>query len=339
MGHQTVEQAQAVINQFTANESQQTVEQPTQTVPSVQSANVRPEAIPVVADVPVAVVQEPQPVAVQTVAEDVSAIKEELRKMKASYSSLQGKYNKELPQSMKDNAQLQAEINLLKQDYNQQASAQEIPKAIEDARTRLGQERVDQLGEDYVDGAEEIANYAVQKAVAEAKAESEEKMQAIEERMHKQDWENYNRVLGASVPNFMELIDPMGDGKADVEFEQFLQSRLIGEVFYNADAEMDVNKVVTICNMYKDSQVAHVQAQVAPVQASVNPKMQAIAPPTTNNATPQSQTGNGSYSFKMSDYLHQADRFARKKSSESEWLQFEKQYQQAVVENKVDLTA
>ncbi len=336
-----VTSAQAFIEKFTEQSNQPVENVQEQTAVVVESANPQPVATPIVEVVPEEVVVAQQPVVNPSIEETVQAMRVELDKVKHSYSSLQGKYNKELPDARKDNARLQAELSLLKdQMYNQQASPVETPVTVtEDLKTRLGQEKVDELGQDYVDMVDEASKYNIQQALQQQESVSAQKLAKIQEQMDKDTWTRYNDTIVSHVPNFINLVDPNGDGRLSEEFGEFLVSRYMFDAFDNADKTMNTKVVVDICKMYEDSKVpVQVVAPVAPV-VQHNPKAQVVAPNTVNNSTPQLQPSAQVYAYKMSDYINNAQAFAHGKMKHSQWVNFEEKYNNAVQEGKVDLTA
>ena len=340
MSNRALDQAQTIIDKFTAQEQQAPVAVPQQTVPVEESAIPPIEPIPFVEPAPAQIVQEQQQVVSPTLEAQVQAMQERLEKAEHAYSSLQGKYNKELPEARNGFAQLQTENDLLKdQLYNKQASQVETPVVPVGLKERLGQEKVDELGENYVEMTDNAIQYQIKQSLELQESESAQKLEILQKQLDQDKWSRYNESVARQVPNFVSLVDPLGDGRIDVGFEQFLRETLILPAFEDADANMDINVISQICNMYNDSKTPAVQAPVAPVQAPHNPKAQAVAPPTTNTSAPQLQTQVPVFVYKVSDYLSTAKLFNNRKISEAQWLTFDKKYNQAVSEGKVNFTA
>lgn len=344
MSNKALRDAQAYLKEFEKQSQPEAEQAVIQTEEVVDSANQQQESIPVVnveADEAVAV---PQEVVNQPPPSDsrIDALTAELEKLTNSFKSLQGKYNKELPEARNDVARLLAENNLLKEQLmNKQASQVEIPAVAEiGLKERLGQEKVDELGENYVNAIDEATEFKIKQALAKQEAEFAQRQEALQEQIMKDKFERYENTVVAKVNNFIQLVDPYGDGKLDSEFCQYLVEHHMFEAFDNADRNMNSDVVIDICNIYNNSKVpvAPVVTET-PVVPAYNPKAQAIAPKTTNTSTPQLQPTTPKYAFKLSDYITKGNAFASGKIKASEWIVFEKNYNQAVAEGKVDLTA
>ena len=337
MSDRALDKAQAILNKYTAQEQQAPEAVPQQTVPVEESAIPPIEPIPFVEPAPAQIVQEQQQVVSQTVEARLQAMQEQLDKAEHAYSSLQGKYNKELPDARNGFARLQTENDLLKdQLYNKQASQVETPAVPVGLKERLGQDKVDELGENYVEMTDNAIQYQIKQSLELQESESAQKLEALQKQLDQDKWSRYNESVARQIPNFVSLVDPLGDGRIDVGFEQFLREKFILPAFEDADINMDVNVISQICNMYNDSKTPAVQA---PVQAQHNPKAQAVAPPTTNTSAPQLQPQTPAYAYNVSDFLKTANLFNNRKISEAQWLTFDKKYNQAVAEGKVNFTA
>ena len=342
-----LENAQALIEKF-AGQSNVVEEKPQEeTSATEERANPQQVETPIVEEVPETVVEVQQPVVSNdAVNEELKALKEEIEKVKHSYKTLQGKYNAELPTALKENARLQAELNILKdQIQQQQASANaEIPKSgVDGLKELLGQDKVDELGENYVELVEEATQYKIQQALSKQESEASKKLEEIQAQLEKDKWNNYNKEVVSRVPNFIDLVDPYGDGRLNEKFGEFLTSNYMFDAFDNADKTMNVSAVVDICNRYIDSikpqepVAQNVQPQVEVPQH--NPKAQAVAPSTVNNSSPQMQSSAPIYAYNLSDYITRANAFAQGKMTHSQWFAFETNYNNALRENKVNLNA
>ncbi len=350
MGNNVVKDAQALISKYAGTNEpvEQVVVEQTEAV--VNRANPQPAPTPVVESpvntapvVPQQVVSQP-PVVQEPVVQqqpqtlpEVGDIRAELEKAKQAYRSLQGKYNKELPDLRNDNAQLRVELNALRDEIQTaRASVPETPKL--NLKDVLGEEKVEELGENYVDMVNKAVDWKTSELLKNQEAESAKKIEAIQEQLLHDRWTNYNKTVGANVDGFIDLVDPMGDGNLDGAFKAFLESRYMIGAFDDADKNMDANVVIDICKMYQNT-LQPIQTQVVQTQPVVNPKLQAVAPNTVNNSTPQLQATQPAYSFKQSDYIRMANAFASGKVREAEWLSFEKQYNEAVIDNRINYKA
>jgi len=336
----TLEQAQLITEQFKAKEETPQVVVEEQTTQVVDGAIEQPEVTPVVETQPAPVIQEPQQEVVKPEVQpsaEFAQMQEEIKKIQHSYSTLQGKYNKELGDSRSDNAQLRTELNTLKDQLLKQASIAETPRPV-DIKDYIGQDKVEELGENYVEGISDISQYEIKKALDIQNAQHTKEIDAIKEVQMKERWDRYNSAVGSKVGNFVALVDPLSDGKLDQEFAQYLIDNHMYSDFDNADVNMNVNDVADICNMYNRNKTPVQEAPVAPVapvQPKANPKLQAVAPPTTNNSIPQLQPSEKSYIFSVRDYIDKGNQFARGSMKLSQWLKFEKNYNKALADGKV----
>jgi len=338
MSGKALDDAQALIDKYTAKEQQAPEAVLPQTVIPEESATLPVEATPIVRQVPAEVVNEPQPAVSQGVEVQMQAMQAQIEKMEQSYKSLQGKYNKELPDARNDSARLKVENDLLKdQLYQKQAAPVAIPQMVDlNLKERLGQDKVDELGENYIEMVDEATQYQIQQALAKQEAGSALKIEAMQKQMDADKWSRYNQSVGSQVPNFISLIDPLGDGRLDVEFGQFLNDRFMLKAFDEADVNMNSETVVKICDIYNNHKTPPVQA---PTVVPHNPKAQAVAPTSVNTSSPQLQPQTAAYTYKLSDYITNAHLLASCKMSQSQWLAFEAKYNQAVAEGLVNLTA
>ena len=334
-----LEKAQAFLEKFEEQNQPEATPIQEATVEVVESANPQPQAIPIVEPVVEEVVPVPQVVVSQVTDGQIEALTAKIEKVENAYKSLQGKYNKELPDARNDSARLLAENNSLKiQLMNGQAPQVGTPQ-VESVglKERLGQEKVDELGENYVDVIDEATQ-----ALANQQAEFAKKQESLQEQMVNDRFARYEESVASQVVNFASLVNPYGDGKLDAEFSKFLTDRYMFPAFDEADSNMNVGVVTSICKMFNDSKVpvAPVAPVVAPAPVQLhNPKTQAIAPQTTNTATPQMQASQATYAYKVSDYIANSRLLATGKMKASQWMAFESNYNQAVAEGKVNLTA
>ena len=335
--HMALEQAQALLERATANANTPQVVEQEQTVPVVERAIQQPEAIPVPVQEPVVVTQEPQQVVVETkpdVSSQIAELTARLDKAENAYKSLQGKYNKELPEARNNNAQLQAEISTLKDQLYKQASVQEIPK--QGVKEYLGQDIVDELGENYVNMADSVTDFKINQALENERKRYESEIEELKKVQKQDKWNRYNQTVASQIPNFVELVDPYGNGTINEGFGQFLQENYMLQAFDDADLNMNSQVVVDICSKFNSYKAPVVVQQEAPVQVPVaNPKAQAVAPPTSNNASPQSQASTPKFTHSVRNYIDKGQEFARGNMTTDAWLKYQASYDKAMAEGKV----
>lgn len=335
-----LEQAQAQLVKMTAKHTPTQVEVPQEAAIVVERAVPQPEVIPPVVQKPVEDVVIAQPVVSSALEAQMQALQVKLEKIEHSYSSLQGKYNKELPDARMDSARLRAENDLLREQAVARASQAEIPAVQQTLIERLGQEKVDEIGEDYVNLVGDEVSFAVNQALEKQKLDSNKELEALKQDMEAERWRRYNSTIQSQVPNFIDLVDPYGNGQLDKEFEIYLREGYMFDAFDNADRGMNSEIVSDLCNRYNATRAQEpVPVIVEAPQPLPNPKAQAVAPNTTNNAMPQLQPQTPAFIYKMSDYIDNGNAFARREMSETQWLDFESKFEQAVAEGQVNLTA
>ena len=209
----------------------------------------------------------------------------ELKKFKARYLSLKGKYDAEVPR-------LQHDLRSMKEDVfekieamrQQQAPQTQTPKE----QTKLDKFR-EEYGEDFVDSLKELFKAEVDPLLQSTLKPVQDQVSSVEETQIKVAKENFKNYLDQQVKgDWREL----WDGK-DPKFIEFLQKPDPSGLYTYSDLvqlyndNWDADKLSTVLNTYLESKNVSTPAPKAP-----NKQREALVAPSRNNVHSTPNTGD-----------------------------------------------
>ena len=342
MGNKALENAEALIAQYEAEESEVNIPVAPQAGEVLGSASPQPQPTPVAQPVqPIVIPQAPvqAPVNYEALIQQQQT---QIEKLLASQKILQGKYNAETPRLMRENAQLEKEVQLLRQQTQVPQATQVVKPVVPPTSKLFDSEKVDELGPEYADAiqtAYETSQEQMQASLAQQDVVYQQKLQELNDKLFQQEWASYNKSVQMSVPNFQQLMNPFGDNNLDGEFTAFLEERFMLKGFLQHDYDMNVEAVVGLCNMYNDYKKQAVQQLVNPTaqQPLANPKAQTIAPPTVQTQVQPVSPEVGTV-YKLSDYTKMSMKLTHHDIQPAEWDAFASKFENASKKGLVDMS-
>lgn len=209
---------------------------------------------------------------------------EELRKYKARYLSLKGKYNAEVPR-------LQQDLKDLKQSvFEKLSSITEKP-----AETQKEQDKQDDIiakmkeeyGDDFIDGIYKIAEYIADQKVKSTVEPVQEKLTSVEDTQLKTAQENFKSYLDTKVEGDWRAL---WEGK-DSKFIEYLQQPdpsglyTYGDLVQMYNDAWDADKLAIVINGYLETKTDKKK------ESKPNLERDALVAPnrSTHNSTPKTE--------------------------------------------------